>query len=205
MFDESNLKLSSLLIASRNTGKAREWQQLLEDSPFRLQTLRDFPACPEAPETGDTFEENALMKARFYAQQTNCLTFADDSGLEVNALNSAPGIRSARYGAPHFTDAERTDYLLKQLDDATNRTARFVCVVAFVKPYSVDVATFRGTCEGSIAHRPRGANGFGYDPVFIPEGYDKTFAELDAKIKNHLSHRAQASRLMRRYLARMIQ
>lgn len=194
---------NELLIATHNEGKMREWQKLLANLAFTLKTLREFPPCPVAPENENTFAANAKSKARFYAAQTKLLTVADDSGLAVDALGGAPGIFSARYGEIGFTDAERTNYLLAQLSQFENRTARFVCIVAVCDTTQNPIATFEGTCEGTIARQPQGANGFGYDPIFIPRGYDKTFAELDEATKNRLSHRAIAAHQAREFLSQL--
>lgn len=194
---------TELLIATHNQGKMREWQKLLANLPFTLKTLREFPLCPVAPENEHTFAANATSKSRFYSAHTQLLTVADDSGLAVDALGGAPGVLSARYGEIDFTDAERTNYLLAQLSPFENRTARFVCVVAVCDATQHPVTAFEATCEGTIARQPQGANGFGYDSIFIPCGYDKTFAELDEATKNRLSHRALAARKVREFLIKL--
>ncbi|HVF51620.1 MAG TPA: RdgB/HAM1 family non-canonical purine NTP pyrophosphatase [Pyrinomonadaceae bacterium] len=186
-----------LLIATRNAGKVREFASLLAGAPLRIRGLEEFPQTTEVEETGRTFAENASLKARVYSAQTGLWTLADDSGLEVEALGGAPGIFSARYGGPHATtDAERTARLLSELaqtkDDA--RRARFVCVIALARPHADAPELFTGECTGRIAHAPRGMNGFGYDPVFMPDGYEQTFGELSSEIKHDLSHRARALR-----------
>lgn len=200
MLNDANC-FSELLIATHNPGKLAEWQNLLDGLPFKLRTLRDFPDCPEAIESGATFADNARIKAEFYRDYTRLPTLADDSGLEVDALNNAPGVFSARYGDLKFSDAERSLYLLAQLRDvpARARLARFVCVITLASPLSKHVETFSGVCEGSIAMSSRGTNGFGYDPIFIPDGYNQTFGELNAEIKNRISHRARAAREVRAY------
>jgi XTP/dITP diphosphohydrolase len=136
------------------------------------------------------------LKALHYSARAGRLTLSDDSGLEVYALGGAPGVRSARYCGPRATYAERMARLLAELEAAggTERGARFVCVIALADPSTGRVETFEGVCEGSIAREPRGSNGFGYDPVFVPAGYDKTFGELPDEIKEELSHRARALR-----------
>lgn len=193
--------LPELLIATHNPGKLKEWQTLLAGLPLMLRTLRDFPDCPEAVESGATFAANARIKAGFYRDYTRLPTLADDSGLEVRALDNAPGVFSARYGDADFTDAERSRFLLAQLHDVPThaRTARFVCVIVLAAASSNHVETFSGVCEGSIAVSPRGTHGFGYDPIFIPDNHTQTFAELDAEIKNRISHRARAARGVRDY------
>ncbi|HEX8774477.1 MAG TPA: RdgB/HAM1 family non-canonical purine NTP pyrophosphatase [Pyrinomonadaceae bacterium] len=183
-----------LLIATRNRGKVLEVESLLGAFHLRLRSLADFPAVEDVEETGSTFEENSALKARSYAAQTGCWTLADDSGLEVEALGGAPGVFSARYGGPEATDAERVERLLAALSRSgnANRRARFVCVIAIADSKSNLVELFSGTCEGRIAHASQGTGGFGYDPVFVPDGYEQTFGELPAEIKQQISHRARA-------------
>ncbi|MGH9944043.1 MAG: RdgB/HAM1 family non-canonical purine NTP pyrophosphatase [Pyrinomonadaceae bacterium] len=192
-----------LLIATHNQGKLHEFSTLLATVSARLCHLGEFPDVSEIPETGSTFKENANLKARGYCQQTGLTTLADDSGLEVEALNGAPGVLSARYGGPNATDSQRIYKLLDELDitGSPNRRARFICVVAIVVPGNDTVRVFRGTCEGMIATAPRGPSGFGYDPVFVPDGYEKTFGELPADVKQQISHRARAIVAAKEYLA----
>lgn len=183
-----------LLIATRNRGKVLEVESLLGTFPLRLRSLRDFPATEDVEETGSTFEENGALKAQAYAAQTGYSTLADDSGLEVEALGGAPGVFSARYGGPEASDAERIERLLGALSRSgdANRRARFVCVIAIADSRANLLELFTGTCEGCIAHEPRGSGGFGYDPVFVPDGYQQTFGELPSEIKQRISHRARA-------------
>lgn len=192
---------STLLIATHNRGKVREYQALLADLPLQVTSLDEQGIDFEVEETGATFEENARLKAQAYAAHSGLLTWADDSGLEVDALGGAPGVFSARYGAPAArTDSERYRLLLQQLAATAEaeRTARFRCVVALAWPDGRTVAT-HGVCEGRIAAAPRGDHGFGYDPIFLVEdfGYALTMAELPAEVKNRISHRARASRAAR--------
>jgi XTP/dITP diphosphohydrolase len=186
--------LTELLVATRNKGKLAELQSLLASLPLRLRSLAEFPEIPDVVETGKTFVENAALKAQSYAVQTNLWALADDSGLEVDALEGAPGVYSARYGGEGLTDAERVERLLDALSLSGNadRRARFVCVIAVADPRGEVVNLSTGRCEGAIAHAPRGTNGFGYDPVFVPEGYEQTFGELPSEIKETISHRARA-------------
>ena len=151
------------------------------------------PAVPSQKRTGRTFEENALIKARAVSRHTGRTTLADDSGLEVDALEGAPGVRSARYAGADATDQDNIRRLLDALDGISDadRTARFRCVVAVVVPDG-RTWTAEGACEGRILQAPRGDAGFGYDPLFVPAGYENTFAELDAGVKNRISHRALA-------------
>ena len=193
---------SEILIATRNAGKIREYQSLLASLPFQLRSLTEFPDTTEVEETGLTFSENAVLKAKAYAEQTGLWTLADDSGLEVEALGGAPGIFSARYGGEMASDADRVELLLAQLQSAgaVQSRARFVCVIAIADPQAQIQNISVGECVGVIAHAPRGTNGFGYDPVFVPDGYEKTFGELPTEIKEQISHRALALKAARAFL-----
>ena len=183
-----------VLIATLNSGKLLELRELLRDLPFTLRDLNSFPLIEPVEETGATFVENASLKARSYAQQTRLITLADDSGLEVSCLDGAPGLRSARYGGEGASDEKRMNKLLAELSkrSSTDRTARFVSAVAIANTAGLILNISRGVCEGRIASVPRGPNGFGYDPIFIPNGYDQTFGELSAEVKSQISHRARA-------------
>lgn len=195
-----------LLLATHNPGKVREIQLYFAELQLRLRSLREFADIGEVEETGRTFIENAVLKARSYAAQTNLLTLADDSGLEVGALNGAPGIFSARYAGQAASDSERITRLLAEIartDDQTRRAA-FVCAVAIADPHRDSLNIWTGKCEGRIADAPRGGNGFGYDPVFIPDGYEQTFGELTVDIKGRISHRAQALEAARAYLRQQL-
>ncbi len=191
-----------LLIATNNAGKIRELKSLLSSLPLRLRQLSEFSPIIEVEETGKTFAENAVLKARLYSQQTGLWSLADDSGLEVDALNGAPGLLSARFGGRGASDEERNARLLAELSltNDEHRTARFICVVALYEPEARTVEIFKGKCEGFISHYPRGSNGFGYDPLFIPSGYAYTFGELPDEMKQLLSHRAQALAAVRDFL-----
>jgi len=184
-----------LLVATGNAGKKREFVELLAALPLEIVSLRDVGITNDVPETGATFSENALLKARAYAAVSGLLTLADDSGLEVDALGGAPGVLSARYGGPGLDDRGRYELLLHNLvavPDA-RRTARFCCVIALVSPSGRE-ALAEGVCEGRITHAPRGVHGFGYDPVFWVDGEGSTMAELTPARKNAISHRALAAR-----------
>jgi XTP/dITP diphosphohydrolase len=186
--------LTKLLIATNNPGKVREYEELLAGLTVDITFPAQEGLVMDVEETGDTFEENAGIKALAYARASGLLSLADDSGLEVDALNGAPGVRSARYAGPGATDADRYRKLLVALDGVPpeQRTARFRCVVAVAHPGGA-VESADGACEGKIGFQPRGEHGFGYDPVFIVSGYDgKTMAELDPELKNRISHRARA-------------
>jgi XTP/dITP diphosphohydrolase len=184
-----------LLIATNNSGKLKELTGLLAGSPYTPVSLADVGISEEVAETGATFEENATIKANSYARMGAILTLADDSGLEVAALGGEPGVLSARYAGEGADDSQRIAYLLDKLHnvDEADRTARFRCVIALATPGG-DARLFSGECKGRILRRPRGENGFGYDPVFLPEGLGKTMAELTEEEKNGVSHRSVAVR-----------
>ncbi|MDT5295454.1 MAG: XTP/dITP diphosphohydrolase [Acidobacteriota bacterium] len=196
---------TELLVATNNAGKVRELSGLLADLPLRLRLLSEFGDIPEAEETGATFVENATLKALHYSAQSGLLALSDDSGLCVDALGGAPGVYSARYAGAHADYAERMAKLLGEIEsagDSAGRRARFVSVIAIAAPKTGIVHTFEGTCEGRIAHEPRGTGGFGYDPIFIPEGHAQTFGELPDEIKSAISHRARALAKAGRHLRR---
>ncbi len=180
------------VFATRNPHKVAEVTDILSALPLELLTLQDFPEIGDIPETGQSFEENALIKARAVFQATGVLTLADDSGLEVDALNGAPGIYSARFAGPEADYQANNAKLLEALKHVPpeKRTAQFRCVVAIVGP-NIE-KTVEGIIRGTLTDKPRGHKGFGYDPLFIPEGYRQTFAQLGESIKNKISHRARA-------------
>lgn len=203
------MTFEKLLIATHNQGKVREYRALLADLPLQVTYLDAEGIAFEAPESGTTFAENAVQKALTYARTSRLLTWADDSGLEVDALGGAPGVMSARYGAPAVQDDQgRYQLLLSALAGVApeQRTARFRCVVALATPGGA-VRTASGTCEGRIALAPRGQHGFGYDPVFLLADFDYhlTMAELDPDTKNRVSHRGRAARAARQILQEMLQ
>lgn len=183
-----------LLIATHNQGKRAEYAAILGDLPLKLITLTDLDIDVEIEETGTTFEENALRKARGYAALTGLLTLADDSGLEVDALDGAPGIRSARYAGPEASDEDLYTLLLHHLRDVPDaeRSARFRCVIALVWPEGREEVV-EGECEGHILREPRGERGFGYDPIFYVPQKGKTMAQLPMEVKNRISHRGRAA------------
>jgi XTP/dITP diphosphohydrolase len=186
--------LTDLVIATYNPGKIRELSSLLSNLPLQIHSLKEFPSIVEVEETGSTFSENSLLKATSYAKQTGYWALADDSGLEVDALNGRPGVLSARYAGEHASDNERNMRLLEELSKIPDdkRQARFICVIALSNPDGDKTYTFKGTCEGRIANSPEGNEGFGYDPIFIPNGYNQTFGVLPKEIKQSISHRASA-------------
>lgn len=190
--------MPQLLLCTGNPGKATEIREILPPS-FELITLADAGLPLDLPETGDTFTANALEKARFAFERTGLPCIADDSGLEVNALNGSPGVYSARYAGEAKSDRANMAKLLRELDGVQDRRARFRTVVALVD--ASGEYTFQGEVHGTVTTGPRGTNGFGYDPVFLPEMSDLTFAELDAKMKNAISHRGQAVWKLVRFLA----
>ena len=186
--------MRSLLLGTRNPGKVIEITSILADSGWSFSSLKDFPGVGEAEENFVTFAENAIAKAQFYASATGLCALADDSGLEVVALNGAPGVFSARYAGAHASDLDRRLMLLSELTKtgSNNRRARFVAVVAIATPDGTVLKVSEGICDGSIIFKPRGTGGFGYDPLFIPDGHNQTFAELPDTVKNLISHRARA-------------
>ncbi len=186
-----------LLIGSGNKGKQREWRELLAGLDVVLVVPQDLdPAPPEPEEEGTTFAENAAHKARAYAAATGLRTIADDSGLEVDALHGAPGLRSRRFFGDDATPAERNRRLLEMLRGVEARGARFVCVAALAETDG-RVELFEGEVRGEIAHEPRGDRGFGYDPVFVVCADGRTMAELTAQEKHERSHRGQAAAKLR--------
>lgn len=199
----------SLLLGTRNPGKVREIQIILGEVPWRIRSLQEFQDIDVPAETGNTYADNAIIKAQFYARATGICALADDSGLEVEALGGAPGVFSARYAGAGASDADRRTLLLSELAEVFSQTAdirdeqrkaRFVCVVAIATPDGTVLNTAEGTCDGKIIFEPRGEGGFGYDPLFVPDGFEQTFAELPDTIKNQLSHRARALLKTREFL-----
>lgn len=209
-----------LILATRNLGKVNELTTMLNETQENYNTnrrirdiqvlsLQDFPDAPEVEEDGATYQENAVKKATVIADYTGHRTLADDAGLEVEALKGGPGVHSKRWAGDDVTDAERVKKLLDVLEGITNRKARFVAAIAIAEPTtklsenqyeqatpSVDrVQVVVGKCEGHIITVPFGDSGFGYDPIFVPNGYEKTFSELGETIKNRISHRGEALRL----------
>jgi XTP/dITP diphosphohydrolase len=180
-----------LLIATRNHHKLEEIRAILDIPGLELTGADQVPGLPEVEEDAPTFEGNAIKKARTLALAAGCWTLADDSGLEVDALHGAPGVRSARYAGPEASTPANNARLLRELEGVADRRARFRCVLALCAPDG-RAWTVEGRCEGTILEAPRGLCGFGYDPLFVPEGQTQTFAELAPGIKNRLSHRGRA-------------
>ena len=187
-----------VVVATRNTHKRREIQHILGPE-FRVRDLLAHPEVSEIRESGTSFEENAKLKALGASRKLPGLVVADDSGLEVDALGGAPGIYSARYAGANATERDKIDKLLRELERVRaiddRRRARFRCVVALARNMTL-LGTFEGIVEGMIANEVRGDSGFGYDPIFIPEGLEQTFGELPREVKNTISHRARAIRTL---------
>lgn len=188
--------MEKVLLATNNAGKVREFREILGDM-FEIVSLRDLALDADPEETGTTFEENALLKAEYSCKRSGLPTLADDSGLEVDALDGAPGIYSARF-APG-SDRDRLEKLLQVMQEKDNRAARYVAAVALVWPDGRHL-TVRGTCEGTLTESPSGNGGFGYDPIFMPNGYDKTYGCLSEEEKNKTSHRGKAIAALREKL-----
>ena len=192
--------MQRLLIATRNTYKTREIQEILGPE-FDAEDLSAHPGIANPTESGKTFAENAILKAVEVSKQSQQLVIADDSGLEVDALDGAPGVLSARYSGQGASDRANVAKLLGELERLGTqgmRRARFRCVIALAHAGKL-LATFDGAVEGQIGEMPRGKAGFGYDPVFFPKGFGETFAELSPDVKNRISHRARALRKLKRY------
>jgi XTP/dITP diphosphohydrolase len=189
-----------IVLATRNKKKVEEISRILSGMDINILTLDDFISCPEVEEDKDTFEGNAVKKAVEIAKCANKIAVADDSGLEVYALNRAPGVKSARYAGEKADDAANIEKLLKEMEGIPDekRGARFVCYIALAFPEG-KVVIFTGSVEGRIASIPRGRMGFGYDPIFFPTGYDRTFAEMTPEEKDALSHRGKALERLREY------
>ena len=196
------LQSPCLVLGTRNAGKVREIETILAGVPWQLRSLREFANIPVPPETAPTFVENAIAKAQFYARATDLCALADDSGLEVEALGGAPGVLSARYAGEGASDADRRALLLTELARVNDekRRARFVCAVVITTPHGEVLNVSEGVCLGTIILEQRGTNGFGYDPLFVPDRFNETFAELSDSIKNHISHRARALLSTREFL-----
>ncbi len=187
-----------LFCATTNPGKLREFQSAFRDA-VPVEPVPGLKSIPPPEETGLTFEENAIQKAVYYSRHCDGYLFVDDSGLEVDALGGAPGVYSARFAGPNATDAENNKLLLDRMRGVSDRTARFVCVVALAEDGKL-LHTFRGKVEGRLLETPHGANGFGYDPLFFYPPFGCTFAEAPLERKMQVSHRAKALALLREYL-----
>ena len=182
--------MRTLLVATGNSHKTEEISAMLGDG-FEVSDLSSHPDLPAVDETGTTFLENATLKAVEISEQVPGMILSDDSGLEVDALKGAPGVYSARYAGENGNDQANNAKLLKDLNGVADRNARFRCVIVIAEAGKV-LAHFEGKVEGKIMHQGQGDGGFGYDPLFVPDGFEKSFAELGSEVKNGLSHRARA-------------
>jgi len=196
--------MSKLLLATYNSGKIKEYRFLLNGLGYEITALAEQGITDAVAESGNSYEQNARLKATAYARLSQLITLADDSGLEVDALGREPGIRSARFGGESASDEDRVALLLAKLNGVRweERTASFKCVIAIATPRG-EVKICRGECRGIVALEPRGNNGFGYDPIFYLPQFGKTMAELPPEIKNQISHRARASQEARRVLQQL--
>lgn len=187
--------MKTIIIATKNPGKAKEFVRMFRPFGYEVQTLLDFPELEDVEETGTTFEENAILKAETVSKQTGKMVIADDSGLMVDALNGAPGVFSARYAGANKDDDANIDKVLEELEDIPDeeRTARFYCALAVAVP-NQETLTVHGTCEGYILRERRGSYGFGYDPIFFIKDLGKSMAELEPDEKSKISHRGNALR-----------
>lgn len=187
--------MESVIIATKNKGKAKEFEKLFLPKGLAVKTLLDYPDIEDVEETGSTFEENAILKAETIANNLGVRVIADDSGLEIDALEGRPGVYSARYAGSEKNDENNIDKVLDELHGVPEieRTARFCCALAMAEPGNETLTVF-GTCEGRILNERRGTNGFGYDPIFFVETEQKAMAELASDEKNKISHRANAIR-----------
>lgn len=195
--------MKRIVFATNNQHKLQEIREILSPE-FEIVSLKEIGCHEDIPETGNTLEENALQKARYISERYHISCFADDTGLEVEALGGAPGVHSARYaeGTDHDSEANMTK-LLRELEGKENRQARFRTVIALIELWedeTENVHLFEGIVEGHISTERQGTEGFGYDPIFVPEGYEKSFAALGETIKNHISHRARAVKKLAEYL-----
>ncbi|MDQ0351185.1 XTP/dITP diphosphohydrolase [Alkalibacillus filiformis] len=186
--------MKTIYVATTNKGKIKEFEQILSGLSIKIESLQDHVANMEdVEETGETFEENAVLKAETYATRHNLPVIADDSGLEINALNGEPGVYSARYAGEEKSDDANIEKVLAKLDEkkADDRSAAFVCVMAYAEP-GEEALTTKGKCHGTITNERQGSEGFGYDPIFKPTGYSQTLSELGPSVKNEISHRRMA-------------
>jgi XTP/dITP diphosphohydrolase len=196
--------MPKLLLASSNPGKIKEYRFLLDGLGYQITTLTEEGIAKIVTESGDNYEQNARLKAVTYAKLSQLTTLADDSGLEVDALNGEPGVKSARFAGEAATDAEKVNFLLAKLNGVPweRRTARFKCVIAIASPGGHTELCY-GECQGMIAFESKGENGFGYDPIFYLPEIGKTMAELPLEMKNQISHRARASQKARQVLQQL--
>ncbi|MFN3532934.1 MAG: XTP/dITP diphosphatase [Candidatus Brocadia sp.] len=203
----NTIHTKAILVATQNEKKMAEIREILKDVPgISLRGPEDFPFLPEIEEVGTTFQENAIKKATVLAKACNTWAMADDSGLEIDALNRRPGVYSCRYAGPDATDEKNIEKVLSELRGVPKerRTARFVCNIALAGPHGLFFVV-EGRCEGFITEEPKGKYGFGYDPIFYVPDYHQTFAELHPSIKNRISHRANALKQFKERIRRLVQ
>lgn len=192
--------MKKILIGTTNEGKVNDFKQLLENEQIQVLSLRDLDNAIDVEETGTTFAENAILKAETLSRYYNQIVIADDSGLEIEALNGKPGVYSARYAGEHKSDEDNINKVLSEMEGIPfhNRKAAFVCVLALAVP-GQETKIFEGKCDGYITEKPKGNNGFGYDPIFYVPEKEKTMAELSLEEKNELSHRKRAIDKLKEY------
>ncbi|GGC93156.1 non-canonical purine NTP pyrophosphatase [Thalassobacillus devorans] len=198
--------MKELIVATKNNGKVKEFREMFKIYGIELKSLHDLPDWSgDIVEDGATFEENAAIKAEAISKAYDVPVLADDSGLEVDALQGRPGVYSARYAGEEKNDQKNLEKVLKELEETgySERTARFVCCIAIIQP-GKEAIIKRGTCEGKIAKKPEGSHGFGYDPIFVPDGYDQTMAQLTADEKNAISHRRNAIDKVEQWLKELV-
>ena len=197
---------TEMILGTRNHGKIAEFRSLFKGMQIKLLSFYDFPDVPPVVEDGKTFQDNAAKKAKTIAKATNRIAVSDDSGLEVDFLGAVPGVYSARFAGERATDRDNARKALKMLDGVAweERTARFVCVICAATPKG-KIVSAEGTCTGTISFEMRGCHGFGYDPIFIPDGYTLTMAEMEPELKNRISHRADAMNKFRKALEGFVQ
>ena len=195
--------MKELIVASRNKGKVGEIMELLEGLPFKVSSLLEYPHIPEIIEDGKTYRANALKKAREVALATGKMAISDDSGIEVKALNNAPGIYSARFAGEGASEKARNKKLFKMLEGLpmSKRQARYRCVIALVDAKGLELGVVQGTCSGLVTTQDMGENGFGFDSLFLLKRYNKTFGELPSSVKAKISHRARALKKFKALLA----
>ncbi|WP_338750483.1 XTP/dITP diphosphatase [Bacillus sp. FJAT-52991] len=193
--------MDTVIIATKNKGKAKEFAEMFASFGMNVKTLLDYPEYADVEETGETFEENAILKAEEICKLTGRLVIADDSGLMIDALDGRPGVYSARYAGEEKSDEANIQKVLEELRDVPSekRTARFYCALAIAMP-GKETTTVAGTCEGRITEEKQGTNGFGYDPIFYVEQFEATMAQLTPETKNSISHRGQALKKLREQL-----
>ena len=193
-YKNSLMMKRKIIIATKNKGKIKEFKNILSDNKFEISSLIDINNLPDINEDGNSFKDNAVKKSRHIFEMTGKPCIADDSGLEIDYLNGAPGVKSSRFCGISTPQKLKNEKIISMMKGAkeNERSAQFKCVIAYTD--NNEKKAFDGICKGRISDKPKGENGFGYDPIFIPEGFDKTFGEIDEDVKNRISHRAKALR-----------